>query len=113
MPESTNSKTETEMALETDYVATTAAGALRSVEDGIGTVGRGIWEVFREHPNVGGVVCGGLGLWGAMAIGVAELGATLVAGYIGYRMFAYGEGFTEALEKSLQLEEGKLPEKDL
>ena len=29
-------------------------GDLRSVEEGIVTVNSGIWEIFHEHPNVGG-----------------------------------------------------------
>jgi hypothetical protein len=34
---------------------------------------------------------------------------TLVASYIGYRVFAYGESLTEALEKSIELRQGKHP----
>ena len=113
MPESTSSTIETEAASLTDSIATSGTEALRSVEEGLETVSHGIWEVFHEHPNVGGVMCGGLGLWGAMAIGVAELGAALVAGYIGYRMFAYEESFTESIEKTIEFRQGTLPEEEL
>ena len=44
---------------------------------------------------------GWVALGGALAIGVAELGVTVLAGYFGYRMFAYGESFTEALKRTV------------
>ena len=89
----------------TDAIAKTGKDALGNVEGGISTVSEGVWGVFRDHPKVGTIVCGGLGLGGAMLIGVAELGATAVAGYFAYRMFAYGESLTEALRKTLPSDE--------
>ncbi len=88
-------------------------GALRSVEEGIVTVNSGIWEIFHEHPNVGGALTGGVGLAAAMTFGVGEIAGAMVAGYLGYRIFAYGESFTEAIEKTIQFREGKLTKEDL
>ncbi len=113
MVENTHGATETETASWTDPVTTTATDTVRCVEDGLGSVGSEIWGFFHQHPKVGGLVTGGLGLGAAMAIGVAELAATVFTGYLGYRIFAYGETLTEAFEKSIKLEEGKLPEKDM
>ena len=87
--------------------------ALGTVEEGIVTVNSGIWEIFHDHPNVSAVLSGGVGLGAAMAIGVAELVAAVAAGYLGYRIFAYGESFTEAIEKTIQFREGKLTKEDL
>jgi len=106
-------KSAPETASWTDPISTGATDALRSVEEGVGWVSRGIWEVFHDHPKVGAIVTGGLGLGCAMVIGVVEVAATVAAGYLGYRMFTYGESFTEALEKSIRLKEGELPDKEL
>ena len=76
-------------------------------------VARGIWGVFHEHPNLGGLISGGLGLGGAMLVGVAELAVTLVATYVGYRVFAYGESLSEAFQKSVELREGKLLDEEI
>jgi hypothetical protein len=97
----------------TDSVVASGKGALHSVEGGLGMVGRGIWEVFRELPILGALVGGGLGLGAAMAVGVGELAVTLIAAYVGYRMLAYGESLTEAFEKSIELKEGKLVEEEI
>jgi hypothetical protein len=86
---------------------------LRSLEGGIGDVSREIWRVFHHAPGLGAVVTAGLGVGVAMAVGVGELVVGVVAGYVGYRMSAYGECFTEAVEKSIRLEEGSLSSKEL
>jgi hypothetical protein len=72
----------------TDSVASSGKDLLLSIEGGIGMVGRGIWEVFRELPILGALIGGGLGLGAAMTVGVGELAVTLIAAYIGYRMLA-------------------------
>jgi len=113
MPDSTNAALETETTSWTDSVVTTGRGALQGVEGGLGMVGRGIWEVFRELPILGALVGGGLGLGAAIAVGVGELAVTLAAAYVGYRMLAYGETLTEAFEKSIALKEGKLLEEEV
>jgi len=48
-----------------------------------------------------------------MAVGVGELVVGVVAGYVGYRIYAYGESPTEALEKAIRLEEGRLSDEEL
>ena len=96
-----------------DSLASAHTVALGGLEGGLKSITNGIWEVFHDHPNVGGVLSGGVGLAAAMTLGVAEIAAAMVAGYLGYRIFAYGESFTQAMEKTLEFREGKLPEKDL
>jgi hypothetical protein len=97
----------------TDSFAASGKGALGGLEGGITSLTGGIWEVFHEHPNVGGVLTGGLGMAAAMTIGVGEIVAGVAAGYLGYRIFAYGETFTEAIEKTIAFREGKLSKEEL
>jgi hypothetical protein len=113
MPKSTSSTIEIEEASLTDSIAASGTEALGSVEGGITSITGGIWELFHEHPNVGGALSGGVGLAAAMTLGVAEVAAAVAAGYLGYRIFAYGESFTEAVEKAIEFKEGKLPEDQL
>ncbi|MBI3796902.1 MAG: hypothetical protein HY268_08035 [Deltaproteobacteria bacterium] len=113
MPESTSGTEDPQTASWTDSVAASGRDALRSIEGGIGTVGRGVWEVFRELPILGALIGGGLGLGAAIAVGVGELAVTLIASYVGYRMLAYGETITEAFEKSIELREGKLLDEEI
>ena len=108
MPEST-----TESASVNDSIASAHKVALGSLEGGLTSVTNGVWELFHEHPNVGGVLSGGLGLAAAMTLGVAEVAGAMVAGYLGYRIFAYGESFTEAIEKTIEFREGKLSKEEL
>ncbi|MCA9497661.1 MAG: hypothetical protein MRJ67_16640 [Nitrospirales bacterium] len=96
-----------------DSMATSGKEALGGLEGGITALTAGIWEIFHEHPNVGGVLTGGLGIGAAMTIGVAEIVAGVAAGYLGYRIFAYGETFTEAIEKTIEFREGKLSKEEL
>lgn len=102
---------------ETDSLSDAIAGsgkeALGTLEGGITSITGGIWEIFHEHPNVGGALTGGVGLAAAMTFGVGEIAGAMVAGYLGYRIFAYGESFTEAIEKTIQFREGKLTKEDL
>jgi len=113
MPDSTSDTLDTETTSWTDSVSACGMNTLQSVEDGIGTVGRGIWEFFHEFPLLGATIGGGLGLGAVALIGVAELATALITAYVGYRVFAYGESLTEALEKSIQLKEGKLLDEEI
>jgi hypothetical protein len=112
MPDSTSGSGETHTTSWTDAVATGGRSVVQSAEEGIGAVGRCTWEFFHDFPYLGGLIGGGLGLGAAMLIGVAELAAAVVTAYIGYRVFAYGESFTEAFAKSIELREGKLLEEE-
>lgn len=96
-----------------DSIAGSGKEALGGLEGCITSLTGGIWEIFHEHPNVGGMLTGGLGIGAAMAIGVAEIVAGVAAGYLGYRIFAYGETFTEAIEKTIEFREGKLSKEEL
>lgn len=40
---------------------------------------------------------------------INEVAVAMVAGYLGYRILAYGKSFTEALEKTIKFREGKPP----
>lgn len=113
MPDSTSGTEGPQTASLTDSVVASGKDALRSVEGGLGTVGRGIWEVFRELPILGALIGGGLGLGAALTIGVGELAVTLIGAYVGYRMLAYGETLTEAFEKSIEFREGKLLDEEI
>lgn len=114
MPKSTSSATESAPLSDlSDSIAGSGKEALGGLEEGITSVTGGIWEIFHEHPNVGGALTGGVGLAAAMTLGVAEIAAAMVAGYLGYRIFAYGESFSEAFEKTVEFKEGKLPQNQL
>ena len=113
MPDTVSGTFETETTSWAGAMASTGKGALRTVEGGLGMVGRGIQEVFHELPILGALIGGSLGLGAAIAVGVGELAVTLVAAYVGYRMLAYGETLTEAFEKSIELREGKLLEEEI
>jgi hypothetical protein len=86
---------------------------LRTLEGGIGDAARGIWRFFHQAPGVGAAVNVGLGVGAAMLVGVGELVVGVVAGYVGYRIYAYGESPIEALEKAIRLEEGRLSDEEL
>ena len=96
-----------------------AAGAAESipilgaVEDGIGAAGRTTWNFFRELPVQGAITSGAISLYAATVFGVAELVAAGLSGYVAYRMFAYGEPLLEAIEKTIKLEMGELPIREL
>jgi hypothetical protein len=107
MSESTSDSGDTQTTSGTDAVATGGWSVVQSAEDGIGAVGRYTWECLHDYPYLGGVLGGGLGLGAAMLLGVAELATAVFTAYIGYRVCAYGESVTEALEKSLALRHGE------
>ena len=86
---------------------------MKSLDGCIGAIARGVWGVFHEHPNLGALTSGVVGLGGAMLLGVAELAVTVITGYVGYRVFAYGESLTEAFAKSVELREGKVLEEEV
>jgi hypothetical protein len=109
MPDNTSDTVATEAASWTDPISAAGEDVLENVEGGLGTIVHWIWGVFHKRPYLGATLSGGLGLGAAMAVGVGELMFTLVASYIGYRVFACGESLTEALEKSIELRQGKHP----
>lgn len=113
MPDSTSGIGETETASLTDSVSANGKDALRNVEEGIGTVGRWTWEVLHELPFYGAGLGFAVGLGAAMLVGVAELVAAGFTAYVSYRMFAYGESLTEAMEKVIKFQGGKLPEEEI
>lgn len=113
MPDSTSGTGETETASLTDSVSASGMDALRSVEDGISTVGRRTWEFFHELPGHGAGIGFAVGLGAATLVGVAELAAASFAAYVSYRVFAYGESWTEAIENVIKFEKGSLSEEEI
>jgi len=113
MPESTKGAMEAETASWTDAASAGGKEAFRAVEGGISTLGRGIWNVFHELPFHGAVIGGAVGLGAAMMVGVAELVTAGFTAYVTYRMFAYGESLTEAIEKTIKFEKGMLTEEEI
>ena len=97
----------------TETIFTNTATTLRSAEESVEAVGTEICDFFYNRPKTGAVLSGGIGLAGAMFLGVAEVGAAFVAGYLGYRMLAYQESFSQAIEKGIKLEKGELPPEEM
>jgi len=103
---------ETESTSWTDAVASGSDNVLRSVEDGVNSAGQATWEFFHHLPGHGAVIGGAVGLGAAMFLGVAELATACFAGYVSYRIFAYGESVSEAVENAIKFESGKLEKKE-
>ena len=113
MRDSRSATMKTETASRTDSVAASGKGVLKTVEDGIGTIGRATWNFFHYLPGHGTVVGGAVGLGAAMLVGVAELATAAFTAYVSYRMFAYGESLSEAIEKGIKFEGGKLEKEEI
>ena len=91
----------------------TGMDALRTVEEGLGTAGQEIWKIFHELPYQGAGAGFALGLGAATLVGVAELATACFTAYVSYRMFAYGESLTDAIEKTIKFEGGTLPKTEI
>ena len=113
MPKPKKSTKNAEPESLTETIFTNTATTLRNAEEGVEAVETEIFNFFSDRPKTGAVLSGGVGLAGAMLFGVAEVGAAVVAGYLGYRMFAYQESFSEAIEKGIKLEKGELPPEEM
>src|SRR5262245_32253902 len=109
MPDSTSSTPAPEPASWTAPLAAAGDNVLENVEGGLGTVAGWVESLLHRRPYLGATLMGGLGFSAAMAVGVAEVTFTLVFAYIGYRVFAYGESFAEAVTKSVEIRHGHLP----
>ena len=113
MSDSTIDMTETESGSWTDAVAESGKDALRTVGDGVDSVSQATWSFFHHLPGHGAVIGAGVGLGAAMLVGVAELAAGIFAGYVSYRVFAYGESWCEAMENVIKFEKGSLEKDEL
>ena len=113
MSDSTNSTGETTTASPTDSIPAGGKDVLQSLEEGVATLGRETWKFFHDLPGHGAVLGGAVGLAGAMLVGVAELVTAGFTAYVTYRVFAYGESWTEAIEKTIKFEKGTLPEDEI
>jgi hypothetical protein len=113
MQASTNNTMETETASWTDSAAESGKGAVQALEEGWGAIGRGTWHLFHALPGHGTLPGFALGLGAATLFGVGELAAGCFTAYVSYRYFAYGESLSEAIEKAIKFESGKLEETEI
>src|SRR5574337_512011 len=108
--------TENSMNAETtswaDAVADNGKGVLKTIEDGANEIGRATWQFFHDVPGHGTVLGFGIGLGAAMVIGVAELATACFTAYVSYRIFAYGESLSEAVENAIKFEGGRLEKEE-
>ena len=113
MQDNTTDTMETKPANWTDSVAASGKGASQAEEDGWGVIGRGTWHFFHALPGHGVVPGFAVGVGAAMLVGVGELVAGCFTAYVSYRYFAYGESLSEAIEKAIKFESGKLEQKEI
>ncbi|MDF0673589.1 MAG: hypothetical protein P0120_04505 [Nitrospira sp.] len=113
MEESATETMESETASWTDSIAASSKSVFTTVEDGVNAAGRATWQFFHDVPGHGTLLGFGVGLGAAMVIGVAELATACFAAYVSYRMFGYGESLSEAIEKAIKFEAGKLEKEEI
>jgi len=113
MEESTTGTIEAEPSTWSDSVTTSAKGVLTGVEDGLSAIGKETWKLVHKLPGHGTIPGFAVGLGAAMLIGVAELATACFTAYVSYRMFAYGESLSEAIENAIKFESGKLAKKEI
>ncbi len=113
MEESTTDKMETASESLMDSVAESGKSALQAVDEGLGALGRGTKNLLHHLPGQGTIPGFAVGLGAAMLFGVAELATACFTAYISYRMFAYGESLSEAIEKAIKFESGKLEQSEI
>ena len=58
------------------------------------------------------LIGGAVGLGAVTLVGVAEAATAFFTAYVTYRVFAYGESFTEAIENTIKFEKGNLCRED-
>jgi len=113
MDESTAGTMKTETGSSSDSVAEGGKGVYQVIEEGWDALGQGTRHVFHALPGHGTIPGFALGVGAAMAFGVGELVAGCFTAYVSYRYFAYGESLSEAIEKAIKFEAGKLEEKEI
>ena len=111
MEENTSGTMESESESWTDSVV--PRNAMANMEGSLGDISRGIWQFVHGMPGHGAIPGFALGLGAATLFGVGELAVGVFTAYVGYRVFAYGESLTEAMEKAIKFEAGKLEEKEI
>ena len=113
MQNSADGTMDQETASLTDAGSASGKGASQAAEDGWGVIGRGTWHFFHALPGHGTIPGFAVGLGAAMLVGVGELVAGCFTAYVSYRYFAYGESLSEAIEKAIKFESGKLEQKEI
>ena len=115
MKRTANKTMHTEAA--TDSIAEDGKGVLESLDESLDkgweAIGRGTWHMFHVLPGQGTIPGFAVGLGAAMLVGVAELAAGCFTAYVSYRVFAYGESLSEAIENAIKFEGGKLEKEEL
>ena len=115
MKRTSNKTMHTEAA--TDSIAEDGKGVLESLDESLDkgweAIGRGTWHMFHVLPGQGTIPGFAVGLGAAMLVGVAELAAGCFTAYVSYRVFAYGESLSEAIENAIKFEGGKLEKEEL
>lgn len=96
----------------TDPAVDYGTGVLKTIEDGANAAGRATWDFFHHVPGHGTLLGGAVGLGAAMLVGVAELATACFTAYVSYRIFAYGESLSEAVENAIKFEGGRLEKEE-
>ncbi len=112
MEESATETMESEAASWTDSIAASSKTVFTTIEDGANAAGRATWQFLHDVPGHGTVLGFGVGLGAAMVIGVAELATACFTAYVSYRIFAYGESLSEAVENAIKFEGGRLEKEE-
>lgn len=110
MEETTAGTMETEPGSSSDSVA---GSAKKVMEEGWEALGHGTRQLFHVFPGHGTIPGFAVGLGAAMLFGVAELAAGCFTAYVSYRVFAYGESLSEAIENAIKFESGKLEKEEI
>ena len=113
MEQSTTDTMETESGFLSDSVTGSEKGAFQAMEEGLGAIGQGTWQLFHDLPGHGTLAGFVVGLGAATLLGPAELAVGAFTAYVSYRIFAYGESLSEAIEKAIKFESGKLEKEEI
>jgi len=113
MQDSTSNAMEAETASWTDSAAGSGKSESQVMEGAWKAIGQGTWHFFHALPGKGVIPGFALGLGAAMLVGVAELATACFTAYVSYRVFAYGESLSEAIENAIKFESGKLEKEEL
>jgi hypothetical protein len=82
------------------------AGTVRArAEDRAKRGGVHLWRALKKRPSIGVLLCGGLAVAAADAVGVGELAIGLAVGYAAWQVLRKGKSVGEALTEPRRVEE--------
>jgi hypothetical protein len=113
MEETTAGTMEMETESSPDSVAESGKSVYQVLEEGWDAAGSGIRHVLHALPGHGTIPGFAIGVGAATLLGVGELAVGCFTAYVSYRYFAYGESLSEAVEKAIKFEAGKLEKKEI